>query len=84
MTTSALQDQRDPGLVNNFLSDWTSPEYRNGLPFNACQSDVVQPNTVNMAGQANSESHRSCRTPGAGGSITAVELTWSGLWAKGS
>ena len=74
------KDQRDPELVSNFLSDWTQCP-RSTAAFTACQSDVVQPNT---AGQANSESHRSCRSPGAGGSRTAVESAWSGLWAKDS
>jgi hypothetical protein len=59
MTTSALQGSAGPELVNDFLSDWTHcPRSTATFTVYACQSDVVQPNTVNTAGQANSESHR--------------------------
>lgn len=48
MTTSVLQGSAGPrsGEQLRVRLDVLSPDYRNGLPFSACQSDVVQPNTV--------------------------------------
>ena len=50
--------------------------YRNGLPFNVCQSGAIQPATANTAGQADRDSHRVCRLREQLEAWTAREIPW--------